>query len=170
MIKILKAIIYATWKHRNQKRKITGRPYVLHPLSAGYTLYKCGFESDLIIAAILHDVLEDTDTESFAMEEVFGTRITNLVRSVSNNYKVPTSLENMSINTLCIKTADTLDNVRDYIKYDGGVSFEHFLDYEKKLRKTYDIISTRFNFGPYKQLTREIMYTLADVHAMLRKS
>ena len=64
---VLEAIEFATVKHDGQVRKITGEPYICHPVRvAGLAEYFIQpgqlNKSHIIIAAILHDTLEDTDT------------------------------------------------------------------------------------------------------------
>ena len=58
--KIKKAYSYAENKHKNQYRK-SGEPYIIHPLHVAYTLAKLGLDTQTICAALLHDVVEDTD-------------------------------------------------------------------------------------------------------------
>lgn len=58
---IKSAYDYATKKHKNQKPRKTGEPYIMHPLRVAYLVASWGFEADTICAALLHDTLEDTD-------------------------------------------------------------------------------------------------------------
>ena len=138
---IIKAIIYAAYKHRGQKRRLSNLPYIVHPLKAGYILYKLGYENKYIVSAILHDVLEDTDTKPDQMCKHFGHEITDIVKQVSNNYKTVSKIEDMSIDAIIIKMADTQSNLDDYYKYGGGVSESKFNSYKANMIKYLDIIS-----------------------------
>jgi len=59
---IQKAIIFATKKHEGQKRKGTDIPYIVHPMEVMQILTAMDCSQNVIIAGILHDTLEDTDT------------------------------------------------------------------------------------------------------------
>ena len=79
--KLTKAIIFATIKHANQKRK-DGTPYIYHPLAVAELLKKYGYDVDYQIAAVLHDVLEDTDTTEDEVKE-FGMPVYEAVKLVT---------------------------------------------------------------------------------------
>jgi (p)ppGpp synthase/HD superfamily hydrolase len=59
-----------------------------HPLRTAALLDGAGAQDDLVIAGVLHDVLEDTDTEDSAVRERFGDRIADLVRAVSEDAEI----------------------------------------------------------------------------------
>lgn len=61
-INIQKAIVFATLKHQNQKRKGTDIPYIVHPMEVMQILTDMRCNENIIIAGILHDTLEDTAT------------------------------------------------------------------------------------------------------------
>ena len=61
-MKIHNAIIFASIKHQNQKRKGTNLPYIVHPMEVMQILTENGCSENVIVAGILHDTLEDTDT------------------------------------------------------------------------------------------------------------
>ena len=79
---IKRAYEYATEKHKDMTRG-TGEPYICHPLRTAKLLGEWGFESDVIIAAILHDVVEDCDTPLSEIEASFGSNVANLVDAVT---------------------------------------------------------------------------------------
>ena len=61
---VLKALNFSAGKHRHQRRKNTAAsPYINHPIEVAYTLWTVGKVADetAIIAALLHDTIEDTD-------------------------------------------------------------------------------------------------------------
>ena len=80
--KIIKAYKYAKEKHKNQKRK-SGESYIIHPLNVAYILAKLGLDTETICAALLHDVVEDTDSTYNDIKELFGTDIANIVEGVT---------------------------------------------------------------------------------------
>jgi len=82
---ISKAIIYATKAHSGQFRKGTNIPYILHTLEAGIIVSQIKYDEDLICAAILHDVVEDTDRTFEMVKEEFNERIADLVASESED-------------------------------------------------------------------------------------
>lgn len=79
---IKKACEYAAAKHSGMLRG-TGEPYICHPLRVAKLVTEWGFESDVIMAAMLHDVVEDCDTPLSEIEEMFGTNVANIVDAVT---------------------------------------------------------------------------------------
>lgn len=79
--KLTKAIIFATTKHASQKRK-DGTPYIYHPLAVAELMKKYGYDIDYQVAAVLHDVLEDTDTIEDEVKE-FGMPVYEAVKLVT---------------------------------------------------------------------------------------
>ena len=63
---IQKAYEYADRKHQNQLRK-SGEPYIIHPLAVAEIVAEIGLDTDAIVAALLHDCLEDTDASFFKL-------------------------------------------------------------------------------------------------------
>lgn len=67
-----RAIIFATNAHKNVMRKGSDLPYILHPLETGIIVSTLTDDETIIAAAILHDVLEDTDTSYEELKAEFG--------------------------------------------------------------------------------------------------
>lgn len=82
-----KAIVLAAKAHAGQTRKLTDIPYVTHPFSVGMLLQKEMCSDEVIAAGILHDTVEDTDVTYEELTELFGERITSLVRAASEHDK-----------------------------------------------------------------------------------
>lgn len=78
---------YAERAHQGQTRA-TGEPYITHPLSAAVTLARIGLDQDTIIAALLHDVPEDTSVSLEDIEKDFGPTVARLVAGVTKLGKV----------------------------------------------------------------------------------
>ncbi len=76
-----RAIIFATNVHEGMQRKQSSLPYILHPVEAAAIVGSMTCNEEVIAAAVLHDVVEDTDTKSQEIEENFGKRVAQLVAS-----------------------------------------------------------------------------------------
>lgn len=84
-LKIHDAIIFAAFAHRNQVRKGTDVPYIVHPMEVMQILTENGCSENVIVAGILHDTLEDTPTTPEQIVQKFGEDILSLVQSQSEN-------------------------------------------------------------------------------------
>ena len=79
---IIKAYNYALEKHGEQKR-ISGEPYIIHPLHVAYVLAEMGLDEQTISAALLHDVVEDTDVTHEDVIKEFGEEVAEMVDGVT---------------------------------------------------------------------------------------
>jgi hypothetical protein len=89
---LLAALDFAAHKHRGQRRKGTGdTPYVNHVIGVAHTLATVGGITDMVtlVAAVLHDTLEDTETTAAELEDRFGTDVCHLVQEVSDDKSLP---------------------------------------------------------------------------------
>ena len=123
--KLLAAAAFAAERHCNQKRKdIDASPYINHPLAVASLLANIGQVSDvdLLIAAILHDTVEDTETSIVEIEEEFGAPIAKLVAEVTDDKSLPkaerkqlqiTSAAKKSNGAKMLKISDKICNVND---------------------------------------------------------
>ncbi len=123
---IKKAYDVAKKAHEGQLRR-SGEPYFQHPLHVAEILVELGMDTESIVAALLHDVVEDTDTTLDDIRKMFGKQVANLVDGVTKLGKVPYSsreeqqAENVrkmllamseDIRVIIIKLADRLHNMR----------------------------------------------------------
>jgi len=99
------AIDFASEKHAGQKRK-TGDPYISHPLSTASYLIDWGLDIDSVVAGVLHDTIEDTDTQLEEIEEKFGKNIAFLVDGVTKLGKLREGMRD--INSYLPETKDNL--------------------------------------------------------------
>jgi (p)ppGpp synthase/HD superfamily hydrolase len=85
--KYLLAFEYANRWHRDQVRKSTFLPYILHPLGVSSLVLEAGGDEDMAVAALLHDVPEDCGGEVRLVEiqELFGQRVEKIVRDCSDS-------------------------------------------------------------------------------------
>lgn len=126
--RIQDAIALATSAHKGQFRKGTGKvPYIRHPLRVAERVASITDDEEMIVAALLHDVLEDTDTPASLIKERFGSRVTVLVHELT---ATPTPLGRkerklleafrlglVSSEAQTIKYADILDNLQDIFEF-----------------------------------------------------
>ncbi|MCI8347575.1 MAG: bifunctional (p)ppGpp synthetase/guanosine-3',5'-bis(diphosphate) 3'-pyrophosphohydrolase [Bacilli bacterium] len=123
---IKKAYLFAEKKHKGQYRK-SGEDYIVHPLHVALILTTIYADNDTIQAALLHDVLEDTECSVEEMQENFGSEVTRLVQGVTKLSKIHFSTENEylidyykkiivgiseDVRVIIIKLADRLHNMR----------------------------------------------------------
>ncbi|MCY4219814.1 MAG: RelA/SpoT family protein [Gammaproteobacteria bacterium] len=109
---IFKATIFGANAHKGQKRK-SGEDFIYHPMAVAKILGEMRMDSRTIIAAILHDVIEDTDTSLKRLEKKFGREIAHLVNGVSkvNHLEEQTSrkhAEAVSFGKMFVATADDI--------------------------------------------------------------
>ena len=122
---LIKAIEFAADKHRNQRRKdADASPYINHPIALANVLAnEAGVDDEkVLMAAILHDTIEDTDTTSRELEEVFGDEIAAIVLEVTDDMLLPKDerkrlqiehASTISESAKLVKLADKICNLRD---------------------------------------------------------
>ncbi len=124
--KIERAYRLAEKMHGDQRR-ISGVPYILHPTSVACIVVDLGMDTDSVVAALLHDVVEDTPVTIEEVTELFGADVAHLVNGVTKISKIAyTSREERQaenvrkmliamaddIRVIIIKLADRLHNMR----------------------------------------------------------
>ena len=135
---IMKAYNYAVEHHGDQRRR-SGEPYIIHPINVAYILAGVGLDEATICAALLHDVVEDTDATDADLRRDFGDEIADMVAGVTKLGTVQfTSVEEQQaedyrkmflamgkdIRVIIIKLADRLHNMRTlkYLKRDRQIA------------------------------------------------
>jgi guanosine-3',5'-bis(diphosphate) 3'-pyrophosphohydrolase len=123
--RLLKAACFAAEKHRLQKRKdIDSSPYINHPLALAHILSAEGkvHDEEVLIAALLHDTVEDTETTLAELEEEFGSRVAGIVAEVTDDKSLPKperkrlQVEKAPLKSdaaKLVKLADKISNLRD---------------------------------------------------------
>jgi (p)ppGpp synthase/HD superfamily hydrolase len=84
-----KAALIAFVGHAGQVRKDGGSPYVVHPYMAALKLAAHGFEDRVLAAALVHDVLEDTQVTPEQLEQLLGRDVVDIVRSLTEDKALP---------------------------------------------------------------------------------
>src|SRR6266403_537557 len=80
--RILLALEFATAAHSGQKRR-SGDPYITHPVAVAEYLMELRVDPDTVIAALLHDTIEDTDVTPAEIASNFGPEVARLVEGVT---------------------------------------------------------------------------------------
>ena len=118
------ALTFATTHHFLNKniRKTSGIPYIVHPVRIASILRAVGFneykDEEIMIAALFHDLLEDTKLESDDLEQIYGAKITSIVNELTkpedgDKEKWLKTFETASNEAKIIKIADRIDNLLD---------------------------------------------------------
>lgn len=158
--KIEQAYLFATRLHEGQYR-ISEEPYIIHPVEVAKILIDLKVDTNTLIAAFLHDILEDTETEPIEIEKLFGKDVLNLVQGVTKlgklkfKSKEERQAENFrrlfiamasDIRIIFLKLADRLHNMRT-------LNFMATNKQQKIARETLDIfapLANRLGIGRVK--------------------
>ena len=164
-----RAYVFAMKKHGAQLRE-SGDPYYSHPIEVAGILTKFKLDSASIIAALLHDTVEDTDTTVEEVRQLFGDQVASIVDGLtklamieqkSGNSKQAENFRKLllamseDIRVLLIKLADRLHNMRTL----------HFCKPEKRMRiskETLDIyapLAERIGMQEVKSELEEIAFS-----------
>ncbi len=123
-----RAVDFASQAHQGQKRD-SGEDYIIHPLNTAYILAKLNMDTSVIIAGLLHDVIEDTQHDHQSVCELFGERVAGLVEGVTKisdlhfegsshmdkqaeNFRKLLVSITKDVRVILIKLADRLHNMR----------------------------------------------------------
>jgi guanosine-3',5'-bis(diphosphate) 3'-pyrophosphohydrolase len=150
----LKAVEFAARKHNGQIRKDqAGSPYITHPLLVAKELWDTGHvtDQDTLIAAVLHDIIEDTNTRQEEIRAVFGQDVLSIVLEVTDNK----SFEKMKRKSLQVLHAPTISHAAKTLKLGD------------KIVNCRDILNSPPKDWPLKRRRHYIQWA-ADVVAGLR--
>lgn len=135
---IMKAYNYAVQHHGDQKRR-SGEPYIIHPINVAYILATVGLDEATICAALLHDVVEDTEATDEDLRREFGEEVADMVAGVTKlgtmqfatveekqveDYRKMFLAMGRDIRVIIIKLADRLHNMRTlkFLKRDRQIA------------------------------------------------
>ena len=122
---LLKAIEFASRKHSTQRRKDKeASPYINHPIAVAHLLADTGGITDLVtlMAAVLHDTIEDTETTAEELEAQFGPTVRKVVEEMTDDKSLEKAVRkqrqidhapHLSSRAKAIKLADKIANVQD---------------------------------------------------------
>ncbi len=158
---INKAIYWAKKYHGDQKRK-SGEAYYTHPLEVAYMVSDYKLKTDIIVASILHDIIEDTEVTAGMIFDNFGQRIAQMVDKLTRDRPDGTKLSVEEIlnnsyqekdrEVLLIKLFDRLHNIQNL----GAISPEKV---KKVIKETLNFFIITTMYMEYKTL-EQTMYKL----------
>jgi (p)ppGpp synthase/HD superfamily hydrolase len=136
------ALTLAGRAHRGQTRKGGDVPYIVHPVHVATILIRYGFPEEVIVAGLLHDVVEDTDIPLARIEAEFGPAVAGLVAAltevkqeggVQRDWEVRKRelldlVRHASPEAAAVKAADTLHNARTLasdLRREGALFWRH---------------------------------------------
>jgi (p)ppGpp synthase/HD superfamily hydrolase len=120
------ALVLAAQAHRYQMRKVGRVPYITHVVHVSVILLRYGYAEDVVIAGLLHDVVEDSDVSLGQIEVGFGSVVAEMVAALSERKseggvkrsweerkaEMLERLRQASIEAVAVKAADTLHSTR----------------------------------------------------------
>ena len=175
LAKLRSAYEYAAEKHEGQFRE-SGEPYITHPLAVAAILVELGMDTDAICAALLHDVVEDTDATFDEVKKKFGADVANLVDGVTKLDKIKLAskeeqqAENIrkiflsmakDIRVIIIKLADRLHNMRT-LGFRSGVKRR---DVSLETMSIFVPLANRLGIRQLKEELEDISFSYLDPFA-----
>lgn len=171
------AIDFASENHADQKR-LSGEPYITHPLAVAAILVDLGMDIDSVLAGVLHDTIEDTSLSIDDIESIFGRDVAFLVDGVSKVGRARSGMRNLSsylpstkdnltklliavgqdVRVIIIKLADRLHNMRT-------LQYQPRTKQLKIARETIEIfapIADRLNMGRLRVELEELAFSYLD--------
>lgn len=153
---------FVKYKHEGQLRK-HGTPYYLHPFAVCDMLKQKGYTKDYQVAALCHDLLEDTDTTIEELEKIIDLEIINAVRLLTKEqgYIMEEYVKRISTNELAraVKLADRIHNLQESVL----TSVEFRKRYIKETKKYYKDMSRGTDFE------KELQGVIEQVEEIIRK-
>ena len=137
-----KAIYWARKYHGDQKRK-SGEAYYSHPLEVAYMISDYKLKTDVIVASILHDIIEDTPVTAEMIFDSFSRRIAEMVDGLTRDRPDGTKLSVEEIITTARKTGDNevlLIKVIDRLHNLSTISCIKKQSIKKQIKETYDAL------------------------------
>lgn len=139
------AIAFAAHAHAGQRRKYTGEPYVVHPIEVMTLVhtYATPATEDMLAAAVLHDVVEDTVVGLDSISRRFGFNVAIMVGELTDRFtkeafpelnrkarkaKEAERLRDISAEAATIKLADLISNTRSIAEHDKGFAKTYLVE------------------------------------------
>src|SRR5690606_8203779 len=139
------ALNFAKQAHMDQQRKYNKEPYIEHPKRVAEIVRTVSHSQEMICAAYLHDVVEDTWVTIEEIDKRFGKKVAQLVNELTDEYikanyqqmnrrrrkeKEVERQAKMSAEAKTVKLADVIDNTRDIVKNDPGFAKKYVREME----------------------------------------
>ncbi|MBP6881351.1 MAG: bifunctional (p)ppGpp synthetase/guanosine-3',5'-bis(diphosphate) 3'-pyrophosphohydrolase [Candidatus Pacebacteria bacterium] len=124
--------------HEGQVRKTDGTPYIEHPLAVAKIVAEYGFTEAVVAAAIVHDVLEDTDVSEEELRSKLGDEVVDIVTAVSEDKRLEwrdrksqyiAQVVNADEQVKAVSVADKIHNAESLLAYyatHGAATWEKF--------------------------------------------
>lgn len=177
-----KALIFANYAHFGQERKAEpDKPYIVHPVHVASLLKQFGFDSNVIAAGFLHDVVEDTNYRLDDIQKLFGSDVLSLVDKATQSDKSKTwesrklqAIEDIRYQdfrhkaVVCADKISNLDDIRILFGKKGQYDFSAFRRGYNKQKWYYESIYQSLIVGGYekhmlfiylRQLIDEVFYS-----------
>ena len=165
---IQRAYVFAATAHAGQTR-LSGEPYLSHPLAVAYTLAEMGFDEPTVAAGLLHDTVEDTKATIEEIDDNFGEEVADIVDGVTKISLIPfdnkeeAQAENIrkmilamshDMRVLMVKLADRLHNMRT-------LDFQKAYKQRRIAQETMDIyapLANRLGLHLFKQKLEDLSF------------
>ncbi len=113
------------------------KPVIMHSIRVGMCLFDQGYSKEIVLAGLLHDILEDTDFPLHALQEQFGSAVADMVLAATFDCAIPDKRERnqdvfrrcktLGFDALTVKCADILDNIDYFVPTPGDEELDAML-------------------------------------------
>ena len=161
--------------HGQQTRKTDDSPYVVHPLMVAKKLARLGFSDAVIAAAMVHDVLEDTEVDEKTLRQELGDKVVDIILPLSENKSLEwqerkkiyiEKVKNASVETKAVAIADKIHNLESLLaghKDMGPVIWTKFnrgreqkINFEKEMLQVFQKSWDNPMVAEYEKLLKEV--------------
>jgi (p)ppGpp synthase/HD superfamily hydrolase len=180
------ALVFATQMHSGQTRKQSSVPYVAHPMSVAALVLEAGGDEDQVIAALLHDVVEDCGGAPRLAEirQRFGDRVATIVHACTDSDQDPKPewrvrkeyylrhLQQAGEDVRLVSVADKLHNVRSIVadyRFLGEPLWERFTGHREGTLWYYRALLDIFRQGPSNRLVQELELNVLELEQLTQR-
>ena len=180
--RLKKAVQFASHKHKHQKRKVLDYPYITHPIMVMYFVSKYSDDENVLMAAVLHDTVEDTDTSLDEIEHFFGKEVAHLVDILSEDKSLPKKqrkeeyyeklFQSQNKDIFLIKSADILYNMNDMIEtidFQGKETFLKAFTFQNYFESMSSVLQKMKEVWPENPFLNELFETYDELKVFYEK-
>ena len=172
---IEKAIIFASQKHKNQFRKGTPIPYIVHPIEVMQILRENNADEITIVAGLLHDTIEDAKVTYDEICNEFGKEVADIVKDESEDkskaYRIRKQehmekLNKCSTKSKMVTCADKLSNIKSTyldLKYYGEKTWDKFNGTKDDLNWYYHIALDALKEINYTNMYKQLEFYVNEI-------